>query len=491
MNFDCSVAQQGCPRRVSQSIVAIPWISSWFEINFCDTSNKCFIFFLSCFWWNANFLGNPCQNERLRPLSRTGTFPTSSSSRWGRVFRLPADDQFSVASSSILSLGARLLRRISRNCLANLCQWLSESSYGSRSYCTWARIYIWLPRLRTRCCVFVWIFSCAHAVRLKLWLGAVSIPGLVDALELSAVEDFLQSLTPGSSSAFESAVTPSSPVLSRNLFNLVVAQLSGLNLLMLKTRKRLFHSSRLKLPVVSMAASWCLVSMYLIWIFVSRPSDHEYPSGGFHSIVTCVNPVQASNRSRSSSMFQSSSIRLSCSSSKVVCVALAHIHISLWNWEWFFFRDAEFDSWFNVMTVNVVSLQSTRGRSWLHCHPEWRLMVETRRILHEDLLELRLVQGVPVPKWMFSEPDHSQNILNFPSATGNLKLSPLFGVITSFGWSFRLRTSGTPMFPDSPEYTAYPRNIRGKTFFQNWYRSLVAALQMFNKSPLIMCFSVR
>ena len=29
----------------------------------------------------------------------------------------------------------------------------------------------------------------------------------------------------------------------------------------------LFHSARVKLPLVKMSASWCLVSMYLIWIF--------------------------------------------------------------------------------------------------------------------------------------------------------------------------------------------------------------------------------
>ena len=32
-------------------------------------------------------------------------------------------------------------------------------------------------------------------------------------------------------------------------------------------------------------------------------------------------------------------------------------------------------------------------------------MVETCLILHEDLLELRLAQGVLVSRWMFSEPD--------------------------------------------------------------------------------------
>ena len=34
--------------------------------------------------------------------------------------------------------------------------------------------------------------------------------------------------------------------------------------------RRLFHSSRVKFPLVKMSASWCLVSMYRIWILDSR-----------------------------------------------------------------------------------------------------------------------------------------------------------------------------------------------------------------------------
>ena len=39
---------------------------------------------------------------------------------------------------------------------------------------------------------------------------------------------------------------------------------------MLNKHKRWFHSSRVKFPLVSMSASWFLVSMYLIWILGSR-----------------------------------------------------------------------------------------------------------------------------------------------------------------------------------------------------------------------------
>ena len=40
--------------------------------------------------------------------------------------------------------------------------------------------------------------------------------------------------------------------------------------LILNKRKRWFHSSRVKFPLVSMSASWFLVSMYLIWILGSK-----------------------------------------------------------------------------------------------------------------------------------------------------------------------------------------------------------------------------
>ena len=40
--------------------------------------------------------------------------------------------------------------------------------------------------------------------------------------------------------------------------------------MMLNQRRRWFHSSRVELPLVSMSASWFLVSTYLIWIFGSK-----------------------------------------------------------------------------------------------------------------------------------------------------------------------------------------------------------------------------
>ena len=50
------------------------------------------------------------------------------------------------------------------------------------------------------------------------------------------------------------------------LFDIDLHLLMELQWLMLSKHKRLFHSSRVKFPFVSVSASWFLVSMHLIWI---------------------------------------------------------------------------------------------------------------------------------------------------------------------------------------------------------------------------------
>ena len=57
--------------------------------------------------------------------------------------------------------------------------------------------------------------------------------------------------------------------------------------------------------------------------FVSLSPDHMYPSGGFLlNRVNWVKPVQESDKSLDPSIFQQSSMRLSCVTSKFVCVVL-------------------------------------------------------------------------------------------------------------------------------------------------------------------------
>ena len=74
-------------------------------------------------------------------------------------------------------------------------------------------------------------------------------------------------------------------------------------------------------------------------------------------------------------------------------------------------------------------------------------MAETRLILLEDLHVPFLVQGCPVSRWMFSEPDILQIVLLFPSTIGNMKFSPFWSVITSFALSLLARILMRQSFP--------------------------------------------
>ena len=79
--------------------------------------------------------------------------------------------------------------------------------------------------------------------------------------------------------------------------------------------------------------------------------------------------------------------------------------------------------------------RSTRNQSGIHRHRAVSLcllMVETRLILQEGLLELLLVLGCPFSRWMFSEPDLLQIVCFF-----NLRLGIQF--FTNFGRNHFLR----------------------------------------------------
>ena len=54
------------------------------------------------------------------------------------------------------------------------------------------------------------------------------------------------------------------------LFDIPSEHSARLKWLLLNKHKRWFHSSRVKFPLVSMSASWFLVSVYLIWILGSK-----------------------------------------------------------------------------------------------------------------------------------------------------------------------------------------------------------------------------
>ena len=107
---------------------------------------------------------------------------------------------------------------------------------------------------------------------------AVSIAGLLDAIGLFADEELIGTWEDKVIAIdFDFATILSSPFCpfsSCILFAVVLGQLIKpeflaqqveLTWLMLNKWRRLFHSSRVKLPLVKMSASWCLVSMYPIW----------------------------------------------------------------------------------------------------------------------------------------------------------------------------------------------------------------------------------
>ena len=109
---------------------------------------------------------------------------------------------------------------------------------------------------------------------------AMSIPGLVDAIGLFADEELVGTVEDRFIAVdFDDATILSSSFCSCILFTIVLGQLIKLEFLakqvelkwlMLNNWRRLFHSSRVNLPLVKMSASWCLVSMYRIWILDSR-----------------------------------------------------------------------------------------------------------------------------------------------------------------------------------------------------------------------------
>ena len=112
------------------------------------------------------------------------------------------------------------------------------------------------------------------------FLRSYEYPQLLDAIGLFEDEELVGTWEDRFVAVdFDFATLLSSPFCSCILFAIVFAQLIKLEFLaqqvelkwlMLNKWRRLFHSSRVKLPLVKMSASWCLVSMCRIWISESR-----------------------------------------------------------------------------------------------------------------------------------------------------------------------------------------------------------------------------
>ena len=109
---------------------------------------------------------------------------------------------------------------------------------------------------------------------------AMSIPGPLDAIGLCADEELVGTWEDKPIAVdVDVATLLSSSFCSCILFAIVLVQLIKLEFLaqqvelkwlMLNKWRRLFHSSRVKWHFVKMSVSWCLVSMYRIWILESR-----------------------------------------------------------------------------------------------------------------------------------------------------------------------------------------------------------------------------
>ena len=141
-----------------------------------------------------------------------------------------------------------------------------------------AKVCMFQPSLRTRRCVGFWISSCPRGrfpCRCFEYPWAFRRNRMVHGW--GTCRDSLMS----GSSPWALSLPQSCLLLffSCILFAVVLGQLVKLKFwaqqrelkwLRLNKWRRLFHSSRVKLLLVNMSASWCLVSMYQIWILGSR-----------------------------------------------------------------------------------------------------------------------------------------------------------------------------------------------------------------------------
>ena len=100
--------------------------------------------------------------------------------------------------------------------------------------------------------------------------------------------------------------------------------------------------------------------------------DHVHPSGGLpFSRTNHVNPVHASNNSLFPSTFQWSSIFVSTKNVQWCTCCSGNVDVPHWNRKCFFFRHVQFDSWFNVVTINQFSCYSPEGTCSFFIIPRW------------------------------------------------------------------------------------------------------------------------
>ena len=139
-----------------------------------------------------------------------------------------------------------------------------------------AKVCIFQLSLRTWRCVRFWISSCPRVrfpCRCFEYPWAFSTQSGASRMRNSRLD--VRFIAVG----FEFPTILSSSFCSCILFAVVLGKLVKLKFwsqqvelkwMMVNKLRKMFHSSHVKLPLVNMTASWCLVSMYQIWIFGCR-----------------------------------------------------------------------------------------------------------------------------------------------------------------------------------------------------------------------------
>ena len=204
------------------------------------------------FWWNANCLSNSSPWIQMLAMYKRSTFPISQN----------------VVRCLLLHLSRIVFAFFALDhtpCARMICMYPNDNSDSVSSF----SITNWCARWEQTTGLPVLSYFSACGLR-GLWLSCQVFPGLSDAAEdsadgalslLRAIKFFI---------GLDFAVTLSSPDSFFVPFEIISEHSAELKWLMWNKHKRWFHSSRVKFPLVSMSASWFLVSMYLIWILESK-----------------------------------------------------------------------------------------------------------------------------------------------------------------------------------------------------------------------------
>ena len=163
-----------------------------------------------------------------------------------------------------------------------------------------------MPHLRTGCCVFIRIFHTSRYLVSQCWNdlnsdfafrnspGCLTHPNPASEADLrSDTKLIIASISPPLDILLRVFLLAASSTCSWicQLF-LKWLQEQTEKFIMLNKRRRWFHLSRVKLPLVNKFANWILVSTYLIWIFGSKSTLSHCRTSAFndhldHGFTVC------------------------------------------------------------------------------------------------------------------------------------------------------------------------------------------------------------